>query len=215
MSDSLWSHELQHARLPCPSPSPWACSSSCPLCQWWHPTISSSVATFLSCPESFPASRSFPMSQLFASGGQIIGGSASFLPINIHWFPFGLIGWICLQSKGLSRVFSRTTVQMHQSFGGQPTYSPAPTYIHDCWKNYSLDYVDICWQSLCFLICCLGFSYIFFPKSNCLLILWPQSPSAVILEENKICHCFYFVPISLPWSNRARCHDPSFLNVVF
>ena len=114
MSNSLGPHGLQHARLPCPSPTPRACSNSCPSSQWCHPTISSSVVPFSSCLQSFPASGSFPMSQFFASGGQSTGvsASASVLPVNIQdWFPLGLTGWISLQSKGLSRVFSNTTVQ--------------------------------------------------------------------------------------------------------
>ena len=122
MSDSLQLHGLQPARLPCPSPTPRASSDSCPLSRWCHPTISSSVIPFFSCPQSFPASGSFPMSQLFASGGQSIGVSAStsILPINIQdWFPLGWTGWISLQSEGLSRVFSNTTVQKHQFFCAQ------------------------------------------------------------------------------------------------
>ena len=111
---------MQHARLPCPSPSPGACSNSCPLSQWCHPTISSSVVPF-SCLQSFPASGPFLMSRLFTSGGQSIGASASVLPMNIQdWYTLGLAGLILL-SKGLSRVFSNTTVQKHQSFGTQPS----------------------------------------------------------------------------------------------
>ena len=111
MSNSLWPHELQHARLPCPSPTPGVCSNSCPLIQWCHPTISSSVVPFSSYPQSFPASGSFPMSWLFASGGQSIGASASVLPMNIQgWFPLGLTGFMSLLSQELSRVFSNTTV---------------------------------------------------------------------------------------------------------
>ena len=109
MSDSFQLHGLQHARLPCPSPTPRTCSDSCPSSQWCHPTISSSVIPFSSCPQSFPASGSFPMSQLFASGGQSIGtsASASVLPMNIQdWFLLGLTGLISLQSKVLSRFFS-------------------------------------------------------------------------------------------------------------
>ena len=121
-SDNLWPHGLQHARLPCPLPSPGACSNSCPLSLWCHPTISSSVIPFSSCPQSFPASGSFLMSWLFVSGGQSIGASASVLPMNIQdWFPLGLTGLISLQSKRLSRVFSNTTVQKHQFFGTQPS----------------------------------------------------------------------------------------------
>ena len=123
VSYSLQPHGLQHARLPCLSPSPRVCSNSCPLSQWCHPTISSSVTPFSSCPQSFPASRSFPMSWLFASGSQSIGASASaaVLPMNIQdWFPLGLTGLISLQPKGLSRVFSNVTVQKHQFFSVQP-----------------------------------------------------------------------------------------------
>ena len=122
MSDSLWPHGLQYARPPCPSPFPGGFPSSCPLNQWCYPTISSSVALFSSCLQSFPASGSFPSSPLFVSGGQSIGASASasVLPMNIQdWFSLGLIGLISLLSKGLSRVFSNTTVQKHQFFGAQ------------------------------------------------------------------------------------------------
>ena len=121
MSDSLRPHGLQHTRPPCPSPAPGAYSNSCPLSWWCHPTISSSVIPF-SCLQSFPASRSFPMSQFFTSGGQTIGVSAStsVLPMNTQdWSPLGWTGWISLQSKGLSRVFSNTTVQKHQFFSAQ------------------------------------------------------------------------------------------------
>ena len=117
---TLWPHGLQHAGLPCPSPSPGAYSDSCPLSGSWHPIIPSSVVLFLSHLQSFPASRSFSMSQFFASGGQNIGvsASASVLPMNNQdWFPLGWTGWISLQFKGLSRVFSNTTVQKHQFLG--------------------------------------------------------------------------------------------------
>ena len=121
VSDSLRPHELQHARPPCPSPNPRFYSNSCPLSQWCHPTISSSVIPFF-CLQSFPASGSFPVSQFFASGDQSIGASASVLPINIQdWSPSEWTGWISLQSKGPSRVFSNTTVQKQQFFGTQPS----------------------------------------------------------------------------------------------
>ena len=122
VSDSLWPHESQHARPPCPSPTPGVYSNSCPLCQWCQITLSSSVIPFSSCRQSFPASKSFQMSQLFASGGQHIGvlASTSVLPLNIQdWSPLGWTGWVSLQSKGLSRVFSNTTVQKHQFFSTQ------------------------------------------------------------------------------------------------
>ena len=120
ISDSLQPHELQHARPPCPSPTSGVYPNPCPLSRWCHPTISFSVIPFSSCPQSFPATWSFPMSQLFASGGQSIGLSAStsVFPMNTQdWSPLGWTGWISLQSKWLSRVFSNTTVQKHQFFG--------------------------------------------------------------------------------------------------
>ena len=132
MSDSLWPHRLQHARPPCPSPTPRVFSDSCPLSQWCHPTISPSVIPFFSCPQSFPPSGSFPMSQLFTSGGRSIGVSAStsVLPMNTQdWSPLGWTGWISLQSKGLSRVFSNTTVQKHQFLGAQLSLV-SNTHIH-------------------------------------------------------------------------------------
>ena len=123
MSSSLWPHESQHARPPCPSPTPWVHSDSRPSSQWCHPAISSSVVPFSSCPQSLPASESFPMSQLFAGGGQSTGvsASASFLPKKSQGWSSERTGWISLQSKGLSRVFSNTTVQKHQFFGAQPS----------------------------------------------------------------------------------------------
>ena len=122
MSNSLWPHGLQHAGLPCPSLSSGVWSSSCSLSWWCHPTISSSVAPFSSFPQSFPASGSFQMSQLFASGGQITGALAAVLPMNIQGlFPFGLTGLISLLSKGLSRAFCSTTIWRHQFLGTQPS----------------------------------------------------------------------------------------------
>ena len=122
VSESLRPHELQHARPPCPSPTPGVHPNSCPSSWWCHPDISSSVVPFSSWPQSLPASESFPMSQLFARGGQSIGvsASASVLPMNSQdWSPLGWSGWISLQSKGFSRVFSNTTVQKHQFFSTQ------------------------------------------------------------------------------------------------
>ena len=140
VSDSLWLHGLQCARLFYPSPSPGVCSNSCPLSQWCHPTISPSVVPLFSCLQSFPASGSFPMSQLFTSGGQRIGASASVLPMNIQdWFPLGLTGWISLQSRGLSRVFSNHTFKSINSLVLSFFHSPNLTSIHDYWKNHSFD----------------------------------------------------------------------------
>ena len=132
MSDSLWPYESRHARPPCPSPTPGVQPNPCSLSRWCHPTISSSVVPFFSCPQSFPASGSFPKSQLLASGGQSIGVSDStlVLPKNTQdWSPLGWTGWIALQSKGLSRVFSNATVQKHQFFGAQPS-SQSNSHIH-------------------------------------------------------------------------------------
>ncbi len=148
MSSSLWPHGLQHCRPPCPSLSPRVCSNSYPLSQWCYPTISTSAVPFSSCPQSFPESGSFPMSCLFASGGQSIRASASTsaLPMNIQsWFPFGLTGLISLKSKGLSRVFSSTTVQKHQFFSAQLSFYVSAN-IHSCsifsWHLNSLSYVQ-------------------------------------------------------------------------
>ena len=141
VSGSLWPHESQHSRPPCPSPSPGVHSDSRSSSLWCHPAISSSVVPFSSCSQSFPASESFPMSQLLAWGGQSTGvlALASFLPRKSQgWSPSEWIGWISLQPKGLSRVFSNNTVQKHQ-FSGSFLHSPTLTSIHDYWKNHSLD----------------------------------------------------------------------------
>ena len=149
-SDSLWPHGLQQARPPCPSPTTGVYSNSCPLSQWRHPTSSSSVIPFASCPQSFPASGSFPMSQFFISGGQNIGVSAStlVLPMNIqNWFPLGWTGWISLQPKELSRVFSTPQFKSINSSVLSFLYGPTLTSIYDYWKNHSFDWMDLCWQS--------------------------------------------------------------------
>ena len=130
--NSLWPHEPQHTRPSCPSPTPGVYPNPCPLSQWCHPTILSSVVPFSSCPQSFPTSGSFQMSQLFASGGQSTGVSVStsVIPMKTKdWSPIGWTGWISLQSKGLSRVFSNTTVQKHQFFGAQLS-SQSKSHIH-------------------------------------------------------------------------------------
>ena len=132
VSNSLQPHASQHARPPCPSPTPRVHSNSHPSSQWCHPAISCSVVPFSSCPQSLPATESFPMSQLFTWGGQSTGVSAlaSFLTKNTHgWSPLEWTGWISLQSKGLYRVFSNTTVQKHQFFGTQPS-SQSNSHIH-------------------------------------------------------------------------------------
>ena len=160
---TLRHHESHHARPPCPSPTPRVYPNSCPSSQWCHPAISSSVVPFSFCPQSLPASGSFPMSQLFAWGGQSIGvsASASALPMNTQdWSPSGWTSWISLQSKGLSRVFSNTIVQKHQFFVLSFPHSLTLTSIHEHWKKHSLDQMDLSWQSnvSAFSICYLGWS---------------------------------------------------------
>ena len=167
--------------------------------------ISSSVTPFSFCLQSFPASGSFPTSQLFESGGQSIGASASVLPMNIQGlFLLGLTGLIFSLSQGLSRVFSNTTVQKHQFFGTQPS-CPTLTSIRDSWKHHSFDYMDLCRQSDVSVFNVLSmFVIAFLPRNKCLLISWLQSPSTVILEPKKI----KFVTVSIVmkwWDGMARC----------
>ena len=141
VSNSLWPHGLQHTRLLCPSLSPGVCSNSC----FTESVMPSSATPFSSCPQSFPASGSFPISWLFASGVQNIGTSASvsLLPMNIpSWFPLGLTSLISLQSKILSRVFESNSYSALSLL-----YGPTLTSVHDCWKNHSCDYTDLCQQS--------------------------------------------------------------------
>ena len=142
VSYSLWPYGLQHARPPCPSQTPRVYSNSCPLSQWCHPAISSSVIPFSSCLQSFPASGSFLMCQFFTSGGQSIGvsASASVLSMNIQdWFLLEWTGYISLQSKGLWRIFPNTTVHHHQFFTLSFLHTPTLTLIHDHWKNRNFD----------------------------------------------------------------------------
>ena len=220
MSDSLWPHESQHARPPCPSPTPGVHSDSSPSSQWCHPAISSSVVPFTSCPQSLPASGSFPVSQLFTWGGQSIGVSAlaSFPPKKSQgWSPSEWTGQISLQSKGLSRVFSNTTVQKHQFFSTQPSSQSQLSHPYmTTGKTIALTRRTLVGKVMSLLLNILSRLVItFLPRSKCLLISWLQSPSAVILEppKNKVWHCFHCFPIYLPWSDRTRCHDLRFLNV--
>ena len=198
---SLQSHEMQHTRLPCPSLPSGVCSNSCPLNWWCHPTISSSVAPF-SCPQSFPASGSFPMSQFFALRGQSIRASAlaSVIPINIQgWFPLGLTGLIFLQSRGFSRVFSNTTIRKHQFFGAQPSLWPNSHPYTTTGKHIALT------------IWTFVGKVVSLPRSMSFYFV-----AAVIVcsdlgaQESKICHCFHFPPFYLPWSDGIRCHNLSF-----
>ena len=144
MSNSLQPHGLQHARLPCPSPTPGTCSNSRPSSRWCHPTISSSVITFSSCLQSFLASGSFQMSQVFTSGGQSIRASASVLPKNIQdWFPLGWTGWISLHSKGLKSLLQhhslKPSILQRSAF-----FMVQLTSVHGYWEKHSLDSVDLC-----------------------------------------------------------------------
>ena len=153
MSDTLWPHELQHSGLPCPWPSPRICSNSCPLSQWCHPIISSSFVPFISCPQFFPKSGSFPMSQLFISSGQSNGASASasVLPVNIQsWFPFRIDWFDLLEDQGTLK-----SLLQHHSSKASNFHIHTWLSIHDYWKNHTFDYAGLC---LCFLICCLGLS---------------------------------------------------------
>ena len=141
MSDSLQSHGLKHSRVPCPSKTPGVYPNSCPLGQWCHPTFSSSVVPFSSCPQSFPTSGSFQMSQLFVSGGQSIGVSASASALTMNnqdWFSIEWTGWITLQSKGLSRVSPTPQFKSVNSSVLSFLYSPTLTSIHDYWKTIAL-----------------------------------------------------------------------------
>ena len=150
LSDSLWPYVLQHAKLPCPSPTPGTCSDSYPSSRWCHSTISSSIVPFSFHLQSFPTSGCFPMSQFFTSGGKSIGvsASASILPMSIQdWFPLGWTGWISLQSKGLSTVFPTLQSKSINSSALNFLYSPTLTSIHDYWKNHSFDYMDLWRQS--------------------------------------------------------------------
>ena len=201
VSDSLRPHRLQHARLPCPSPTPRACLNSCPLSRWCHPTISSSVIPFSSRLQSFPASGSLPMSQFFASSGQSIGvsASASVLPMNNQdWFHLGLTGLISLQSKGLSRVFSNTTIQKHQFFSTQLFFMVQLSHPYmTTGKNIALTRWIIVGKVMSLFFHMLSRLIIaFLPRNKHLLTSLLQSPSAVILEPKKIhCHCFHCFPI--------------------
>ena len=215
VSDSLRPHELQHTRPPCLSPTPRVHSNSCPSSRWCYPAISSSVIPFSSCPQSLPASKSFPISQLFAWGGQSIGvpALASFLPMNTQdWFPLKWTGWISLQAKGLSRVFSNTTVQTHQFFGAQfsSQFNSHPYMITG--KNIALTRWTFVGKVMSLLFNMLSRLVItFLPSSKCLFLFlffvfvfflfvclfcfisWLHLSSAVILEHKCMYTIFFFM----------------------
>ena len=176
MSNTSQLHKLWHARLPYPSLSPRVCLNSCPLSQWSHPTISSSVTLSSFCSQAFPASRSFSISWLFASGGQSIGASAS---VNMQgWFPLGLTRLISLQSKGLKSLLQHHNLKAPISSALSLPYGTTLTSTRDYWKNHSFDYTDLCWQGDVSVSNTLSkFARAFFPRSKHLLFSWLQAPS--------------------------------------
>ena len=190
ISDSLQPHGLQHARLPCPSPTPGACSNLCPSSQWCHLTISSSVIPFSSCLESFPASGSFPMSQFFASSSQSIGASASpsVLPMSIQdWFLLVLTSLISWQSMELSRIFPSTTFWNHQFFSSQSSLHPTLTSYMYAGKTIALTLCTFDCKMLSLLFNMMSkFIMVFLQGSSIFLISWLQSLSEVTLEPKKI-----------------------------
>ena len=210
MSDSSQPHELQYARLPCPSPTPGAYLNSCPLSRWCLSTISSSVIPFSSCLQSFPASGSFLMSQFFASGGWSIGVSAlaSVLPVNIQdWFPLGWTGWISLRSKSLKSsptLLFKSINSLVLNF----LYGWNLTSVYDYWKTLALTRLIFVGKVMSLLFNMLSKLVIaFLPRNKCLLIC-----SDFGAPQNKVCHCFHCLPIYLPWSDGTGCHD---FKVVF
>ena len=222
MFNSLRPHGLQHARLPCPSPTPRACSNSCPSSWWCHPTISSSVVPFSSCLQSFPASESLEtMSQFFAFGGQSIGVSAStsVLPKNTQdWPPLGWTGFDLPGVQGslkslLKHHSSKALILQSSAFFMVQHLHPYMTTGKDIaltrWTSVG-KVMSLLFNMLSRLVIA------FLPRNKCLLISWLQSSSAVILEPKKTvghcCHCF---PIYLPWSDGTGCHDLHLLNAEF
>ena len=213
MSNYLSPQGLQHARPPCPSPTPGVYSDSCPLSWWCHPTISSSVVPFSSHLLSFPTSGSFQMSQFFATGGQSIAvyASAFVLPMNIQdWFPLGWAGLISLQSRGLSRVFSSTNSKA-SILRCSPFFTVQLSHPHmTTGKTIALTRRTFVGKAMSLLFNMLSRWFItFLPRSKCRLISWLQSPSAVILEPPEI------KSATVSTSDGTRCHDLSFLNVEF
>ena len=217
MSNSLQPHGLQNSRLPCPSPTPRACSNSCPSNRWCHPTISSSVVPFSSCFQSLPASGPFPISHFFTSSGQNIGtsASASVFPMTIwDWFPLGLTDWISLSPRDTQESspipqFRSINPSMLSFLYGLTFASYITTG-----KTITLTRQTFVGKVMSLLFNMLSRLVIaFLPRSKHLLISWLQPPSVVILEPKKICHCFHYFPIYLPWSEGTRCHDLNFLNV--
>ena len=218
VSNSLRPHGLQQARPPSPSPTPRVYSNSCPLSQWYHPSISSSVDPFSSCLQPFPASGSFPVSHFFTSGGQIIrvSATASVLQMNIQdWFPLGNTGFLAVQGtlkSLLQHHSSKASILWHSAFFIVQFSHPYMT----TGKTITLTRQTFVGKIMSLLYIMLSKLITFLPRSKHLLISWLQAPSSVILEPKKIdCHCFHCFPIYLPWSDGTKCHDLSFLNVEF
>ena len=177
----------------------WVCWNSCPMSQWCHPIISSSFFLFSSFPQSFPPWESFPTSQPLPSHGQSTGASAStsVLPMNIQgWFLLGLTGLISWQSKGLSRVFSNTTVRKHPFFGTRLLYGSRLTSIHDYWENHSVDYMDLYWQSDVSSTCMLSHSVM--SDSETPWTVAHQAPLSIGILQARILEW-----VAMPWSNRS------------
>ena len=221
VSDSLQPHGLQHARTPCPSPTPRAYSNSCPLSWWCHSTISSSVVPFSSHLQSFPASRYFPMSQFFTAGGQSIGvsASASVLPMNTQdWSPLGWTGWSSScpgdSQESSPKPLFKTSILWHSAFftvqHSHPYMTTGKTIALTRW-TFVGKVTSLLFNTLSRLV------ITFLPRSKHFFISWLKSQSAVILEpsKNKVCHCFLCFYIYLLWRDGTGCHDLRFLNVEF
>ena len=219
VSDYLHPHGLQHARPPCPSPTPGVYPNSCLLSRWCHPAISSSVVPFSSCLQSSPGSGSFQMSQFFASGGQSMGVSAStsVLPVNTQdQSPLGWTGWISLVQGTLKSLLqhhsSKASILQRSAFFtiqlSHPYMTPGKTIVLTR-QTFVGKIMSLLFNMMSRLV------VTFLPRSKRLLISWLQSPSAVILElpKNKVCHCLHCFPIYFPWSDGTGCLDLSFMNV--
>ena len=219
MSNSLWPHGLQHARPPCPLSTPGIYSNSCPLSQWCHPAISSSVVPFFSCLQSFAASGSFPRSQFFTSGGQTIGvsASASVLPMNIQdWFPLGWTGWISLQSKGQSKSLlqhhsSKASILLSSAFFIVQLSHPYMT----TGKTIALTRQTFVGKVISLLFNMLSRLVITSSKEQASFNFMAAVTICCDIgaQKHKVWHCFHCFSIYLPWSDVTGCHDLSFMNV--
>ena len=218
VSDSLWPHGLQHARLPCPSPAPGACSNSWPWSRWCHPTISSSVIPFSSCLQSFPTSGSFPVNQLFTSCGQLLEFQLpsyerpGLISFRMDWLDLlavqGMLKSLLQHHSSKSAILWRSDFFMMQL--SHPYVTTGKTIVLTT-RTFVGKVMSLLLNMLSRLV------ITFLPRSKRLLISWLQSLSAVIFgtQENEVCHCFHCFPIYLSWSDVTGCHDLCFLNVEF